>query len=110
MLYRWTQRRIQGADLTRDGLGSDRRLDGPTVLMPEYQNGRGAKNSGPILKACHNFGRADVTGDPRDKDMADGLVEYQFHRHTRIRAGQHRRKWLLLGNGALPKNIHVFSK
>src|SRR6266542_1001473 len=100
-LDRRLQRRVEGADLTGNGLAVDAGLNRAATVMTKHYNDRHAEHRGTVFEASDHLGSADVAGDPIDKDVADALVENEFDRHAGVGAGQHGGEWLLLGHSLL---------
>src|SRR5262249_34000792 len=49
-----------------------------------------------VLEAGDNLRRSDITGDPTDKYVSNGLIENRFDRYAGIRACEHCSKRFLL--------------
>ena len=87
---------IECADLARNGLGGDRRLDGAAVGVTQHHQRARAKNRDAVFDAGDRLRRRQIAGHAVDEHMSDALVEHDLDRHAGIRAGQDRGERLLL--------------
>ncbi|HEX4171849.1 MAG TPA: hypothetical protein VHY82_05155 [Acetobacteraceae bacterium] len=78
--------------------------------MGEDKDRPRAEHGGAVFKARNDLRASDVASDARHEHMADALVEDQFDRDARIRAGQHGGERLLLGDRVLSEDVQVFLK
>ena len=63
--------------------------------MAKYEKSFDSKDSNAIFEAGNNLRCHNIASHSCDKDVANRLVENQFHRYARIRTGEHRGKGLL---------------
>ena len=66
---------VQRADLTRNGVGLHGSLDRSTARVTEHEENFDAEDGDGVFETRHDFGRDDIAGDTRDKDVADGLIK-----------------------------------
>src|SRR5262245_41938877 len=52
--------------------------------MSQHQDRSGPEDFCAVFEAGDNLRCCDVTGNPADEDVADGLIEHEFNRHTGI--------------------------
>ena len=75
--------------------------------MPEHEEHLDAKDGDSVFETRHDFWRDDITGDTRDKEVADSLIKDEFDGHTRVGTGEDGGKRLLLLDGAFLENRQI---
>jgi hypothetical protein len=67
--------------------------------VAEDEDDLGSEDGGAVFEAADDFRRCDVTGDARDEDVSDGLVEDDLDGQARIGSGEDGGEGLLLVDG-----------
>jgi hypothetical protein len=70
------------------GLASDARFYRATVAVTQDYDQFGFEHADGVFEAGDHVRGGEVSGDPRDEQMADGLVEEDFDGHAGIGAGE----------------------
>ena len=81
-------RRVQRADLPRNSIGLHSRLDRAAARVTEPEEHLDAEDGDSVFETRDDFRRDDITGDTRDKDIADGLIKHEFDGHARVGTGE----------------------
>jgi hypothetical protein len=76
-------------------------LDRATTVVAEHEQRFHFEYGNTIFEAGDDLWRHDVAGYTRDKDVADGLVENEFHRNTGIGTSEQGGEGLLRVDGVL---------
>src|SRR5215831_15086952 len=90
---------VQRGDLTGHSISCHGCLDRPTIAMAKYKEHFDSEDCDPIFETGNNLWCRDIACHTSNKEVANCLIKYQFHRYARVSTGENGGKRLLFVKG-----------